>query len=150
MGAQSNFLSISSVVSTPSKNTSLLAKSSPGRHWHGYRTLKSARMLKRTSRSKSKPRKSLKNLRSQISMQTTKPNWRSVSAMPPPRSRHMSSSVLDRPITKSFVPPLDLVNTVYSSTCTLACRCPKVLATHSQSSDPRSVYPSLSFILHRS
>jgi hypothetical protein len=46
-------------------------------------------------------------------------------------------------ITKSSCEPplnlvnrhLDLVNTVYSSTCTLACRCPQVLATHSKSSD---------------
>jgi len=30
---------------------------------------------------------------------------------------------------------LDLVNTVYSSVCTVACRCPQVSATHSQSSD---------------
>jgi len=32
---------------------------------------------------------------------TTKPSWRSVFAMPSPLSRHVSSSVLDRPITKS-------------------------------------------------
>jgi hypothetical protein len=85
--------------------------------------------------------------------QTTKPSERSISATSPLRSQPVSPLVHDRTITKSFTPPLDLVNlnTVYTiSSCTLVFRWPQVLATHGQSFGPQSLGPSLTSVLHRS
>jgi hypothetical protein len=66
---------------------------------------------------------------------------RRVCAMPPLRSRHMSPSSSTAWSPSRLAPVLDLVNyrpelvnMVHSFSCDLACWCPQVSATHSQSS----------------
>lgn len=69
-------------------------------------------------------------------------HWRSVSTMPPVRSRHVSSSSVTARSPSPLAPLLYLVNrrldlvNISSSTCTLARRCPQASATHGESSGP--------------